>query len=56
MAELTNQAVLESLQQKFGEQTFTDVGEPYGLLTVTTPREHDNPDPGISAREMSFYK
>jgi NADH-quinone oxidoreductase subunit C len=39
MAELTNQAVLERLTQKFGEQTFTDVGEPYGLLTVTTTRE-----------------
>src|SRR6478735_2559305 len=38
MAELTNQAVLERLQPTFG-QFLSDVEEPYGLLTITIPRE-----------------
>ena len=40
---LTNAKVLTKLRELFGEDTFTDVEEPYGLLTVTTMREriHD---------------
>ncbi|GAB2472033.1 NADH-quinone oxidoreductase subunit C [Hymenobacter qilianensis] len=36
---LTNARVLTTLQQLFGEDAFTDVEEPYGLLTATTTRE-----------------
>ncbi|RZJ90708.1 MAG: NADH-quinone oxidoreductase subunit C [Hymenobacter sp.] len=35
-----NAEVLALLHSLFGEATFTDVQEPYGLLTVTTKREH----------------
>jgi NADH-quinone oxidoreductase subunit C len=35
-----NAQVLALLHRLFGESTFTDVEEPYGLLTVTTKREH----------------
>lgn len=35
-----NARVLALLHSLFGEATFTDVHEPYGLLTVTTKREH----------------
>ena len=34
-----NARVLALLHRLFGEATFTDVEEPYGLLTVTTTRE-----------------
>ena len=37
---ITNQAVIEDLVAKFGEDTITDVHEPYGLLTLTTTREN----------------
>lgn len=36
---MTNASVLAALQARFGADTFTDVEEPYGLLTVTVPRE-----------------
>jgi NADH-quinone oxidoreductase subunit C len=36
---LTNQAVIEDIIQKFGDQAITDVHEPYNLLTFTTKRE-----------------
>ncbi|WP_133274063.1 NADH-quinone oxidoreductase subunit C [Hymenobacter radiodurans] len=36
---LTNARVLTTLHQLFGEDAFTDVEEPYGLLTATTTRE-----------------
>ncbi|GAB2791562.1 NADH-quinone oxidoreductase subunit C [Hymenobacter luteus] len=38
-----NAQLLALLHRLFGEDTFTDVEEPYGLLTVTTTREriHD---------------
>lgn len=35
-----NAQVLALLHSLFGEATFTEVHEPYGLLTVTTKREH----------------
>src|SRR4051794_913350 len=38
MAELTNQAVLERLQQHF-PGVISEVEEPYGMLTITTTRE-----------------
>ncbi|RNI26276.1 NADH-quinone oxidoreductase subunit C [Rufibacter latericius] len=39
MAELTNELLVQTLQEKFGDQLF-DVHEPYGLVTVTTTREN----------------
>ncbi|GAB2528859.1 NADH-quinone oxidoreductase subunit C [Rufibacter soli] len=39
MADLTNQVLVQSLQEKFGDQVF-DIQEPYGLVTVSTSREH----------------
>ncbi|WP_210466733.1 MULTISPECIES: NADH-quinone oxidoreductase subunit C [Rufibacter] len=39
MAELTNELLVQSLQEKFGDQLF-DIHEPYGLVTVTTTREN----------------
>ncbi|MBC6988064.1 NADH-quinone oxidoreductase subunit C [Hymenobacter sp. BT491] len=36
---LTNARVLANLRRMFGEDAFTDVDEPYGLLTITTTRE-----------------
>ena len=35
-----NARVLALLHRLFGEATFTDVEEQYGLLSVTTTREH----------------
>ncbi|GGK61831.1 NADH-quinone oxidoreductase subunit C [Rufibacter glacialis] len=39
MAELTNELLVQALQEKFGDQLF-DIHEPYGLVTVTTTREN----------------
>ncbi|WP_181304739.1 NADH-quinone oxidoreductase subunit C [Rufibacter sp. XAAS-G3-1] len=39
MAELTNELLVQTLQEKFGDQLF-DMHEPYGLVTVTTTREN----------------
>ncbi|ALI99353.1 NADH-quinone oxidoreductase subunit C [Rufibacter tibetensis] len=39
MAELTNELLVQALQEKFGDQLF-DMHEPYGLVTVTTTREN----------------
>ena len=38
MATLTNAAVLEKIQSRFGEEVF-DISEPYNLLTLSTNRE-----------------
>ena len=38
MAELTNEFLIQTLQEKFGEQVF-DIEVPYGMVTVTTTRE-----------------
>ena len=38
MATLTNAAVLEKIQSKFGDEVF-DISEPYNLLTISTNRE-----------------
>ncbi|AMM50484.1 NADH dehydrogenase [Rufibacter sp. DG15C] len=39
MSELTNELLIQKLQEKFGDQVF-DIQEPYGLVTVTTTREN----------------
>ncbi len=39
MEQLTNQILLENLTKKFGEALF-DIGEPYGLLTLSTTRDN----------------
>ncbi|MFC6996019.1 NADH-quinone oxidoreductase subunit C [Rufibacter roseus] len=39
MADITNEQLIQRLQEKFGEQVF-DIQEPYGLVTVTTTREN----------------
>lgn len=36
---LSNRRVLATLHRLFGEEAFTEVEEPYGLLTATTTRE-----------------
>jgi NADH-quinone oxidoreductase subunit C len=41
MATITNQAVLEDLSQRFGNDIF-EASEPYGLLTIHTKRERIN--------------
>ncbi|RNI33251.1 NADH-quinone oxidoreductase subunit C [Rufibacter immobilis] len=39
MADITNEQLIQRLQEKFGDQVF-DIQEPYGLVTVTTTREN----------------
>ena len=47
---MTNETILAALRARFpGEATFTDVEEPYGLLTLTFPRE-------ITLELMRFLK
>ena len=36
---MTNDIILTTLRARFGEDMFTDVEEPYDLLTLTFPRE-----------------
>lgn len=36
---MTNEIILSTLRTRFGEDTFTDVEEPHGLLTATIERE-----------------
>ena len=52
-----NAQVLALLHQLFGEATFTDVEEPYGLLTVTTTREriHDIIAGMQQEQELKFH-
>nr|WP_086594446.1 NADH-quinone oxidoreductase subunit C [Hymenobacter crusticola] len=53
---LSNKRVLTNLQRMFGEDAFTDVEEPYGLLTATTTREriHDIIEALQADQEMQF--
>ncbi len=39
MDPLNNQVLLQHITQKFGDEAFSDVQEPHGLLTVTTTRD-----------------
>ncbi|MBW3128045.1 NADH-quinone oxidoreductase subunit C [Hymenobacter profundi] len=54
---LTNAKILSKLQELFGEASFTDVEEPYGLLTATTTREriHDIIQTLASEQELKMH-
>jgi len=53
---LTNAKVLAKLYELFGAETFTDVEEPYGLLTATTTPEqiHNVIQTLFNEQEMQF--